>query len=45
MPPQLIAGEAADGCTVRAMRSGELVALARFEAGEVAPLRIFHLTA
>jgi tRNA pseudouridine55 synthase len=46
VPPQLIAGEAAPGCTVRAMRAGELVALARLDdeaGGELAPLRIFHL--
>jgi tRNA pseudouridine55 synthase len=43
VPPQLIAGEAAPGCTVRAMRAGELVALTRFEEGELLPLRIFHL--
>ena len=45
VPLQLIMGEAAPGCTVRAMRSGELVALGRFEEGELAPLRIFHLNA
>jgi DNA-binding transcriptional regulator YhcF (GntR family) len=43
VPSQLIAGEAAPGCTVRAMRAGELVALTRFEEGELLPLRIFHL--
>jgi tRNA pseudouridine55 synthase len=43
VPPQLIAGEAAPGCTVRAMQAGELVALTRFEEGELLPLRIFHL--
>jgi tRNA pseudouridine55 synthase len=46
VPPQLIAGEAAPGCTVRAMRAGELIALARLDdeaGGELAPLRIFHL--
>jgi tRNA pseudouridine55 synthase len=43
VPPQLIAGEAAPGCTVRAMRAGELVALTRFEEGELMPLRVFHL--
>jgi tRNA pseudouridine55 synthase len=43
VPPQLVAGEAAPGATVRAMRAGELVALGRFEEGEFAPLRIFHL--
>jgi tRNA pseudouridine55 synthase len=45
VPPQLIAGEAAPGCTVRAMRAGELVALGRYGEGELAPLRIFHLNA
>ena len=45
VPPQLITGEAAvaEGCTVRAMRAGELVALLRLEEeGELAPLRVFH---
>jgi tRNA pseudouridine55 synthase len=43
VPPQLVTGgEAAEGCTVRAMRAGELVALGRLEAGELAPLRVFH---
>jgi tRNA pseudouridine55 synthase len=45
VPPQLISGEAVPGCTVRAMRSGELVALGRFDEGELAPVRIFHLNA
>ena len=44
MSPQLIAGEAAPGsATVRAMRAGELVALARLEGGELSPVRVFHL--
>jgi tRNA pseudouridine55 synthase len=43
VPPQLVTGgEAAEGCTFRAMQAGELVALGRLEAGELAPLRVFH---
>lgn len=45
VPPQLIVGEAAPGGTIRAMQAGELVALARLEEGELAPVRIFHLNA
>lgn len=42
VPPQLVDGEAPEGATVRAMRAGEVVALGRLEAGEFAPLRVFH---
>jgi tRNA pseudouridine55 synthase len=41
--PQLIVGEAADGATVKVLEAGALVALARLEGAELAPLRIFNL--
>lgn len=48
VPPQLVQGDGnaavAEGCTVRAMRSGELVALGRLAEGELAPLRVFQPT-
>lgn len=41
--PQLIVGAAADGATVKVLEAGALVALARLEGAELAPLRIFNL--
>jgi tRNA pseudouridine55 synthase len=43
--PQLIVGEATDGATVKVLEAGALVALARLEGAQLAPLRIFHLRA
>lgn len=40
--PRLIIGEARDGCTIKAISRGDLVALARFEEGELSPMRIFQ---
>jgi tRNA pseudouridine55 synthase len=40
--PQLIVGDAAEGATVKVLEAGALVALARLEGAELAPLRIFH---
>ena len=42
--PQLLEGAVKPDGTVRAMRSGQLVALAKLEGAEMAPLRVFHLT-
>jgi tRNA pseudouridine55 synthase len=41
--PQLIVGDMAEGGTVQVLEAGALVALARLEGAELAPLRIFHL--
>jgi tRNA pseudouridine55 synthase len=40
--PQLIVGDMAEGGTVQVLEAGALVALARLEGAELAPLRIFH---
>jgi tRNA pseudouridine55 synthase len=42
VPPRLI-GEDVEGGTLQVTQAGRLVALARLEAGEVSPVRIFHL--
>ena len=42
--PQLLEGTVKPDGTVRAMRAGQLVALAKLEGAEMAPLRVFHLT-
>lgn len=42
--PALVAGEVAADGTVRAMRSGQIVALARIEGADLSPLRVFHLS-
>ncbi|GBD45175.1 tRNA pseudouridine synthase B [bacterium HR40] len=41
VPPALLPEKAREGDTVRVMRGGELVALARLMAGELAPVRVF----
>lgn len=42
--PQLVEGQVKPDGTVRAMRSGQIVALARIEGAELSPLRVFHLS-
>jgi len=41
VPPALLPDRATEGATLRVMRGGELVALARLEGGELAPVRVF----
>ncbi|MFO1038204.1 MAG: tRNA pseudouridine(55) synthase TruB [Geminicoccaceae bacterium] len=43
VPPQLLGADDTAALTVRAMRSGDLIALAHFESGELSPVRVFHL--
>ena len=40
--PALLGEEAGRSATVRAMRAGELIALARLEGSELSPTRVFH---
>ena len=40
--PQLLPERAGDGAVLRAMRSGRVVALARLDGPELAPLRVFN---
>jgi tRNA pseudouridine55 synthase len=40
--PALGGGGMGDSATVRAMRAGEIVALARLEGSELSPIRVFH---
>ena len=42
MTPALVGEEAGEAATVRAMRAGELIALARLEGMELSPVRVFH---
>ncbi|MCB2052965.1 MAG: tRNA pseudouridine(55) synthase TruB [Geminicoccaceae bacterium] len=35
-------GEAVDGCTIKAVQDGDVIALTRLEGGELAPLRVFN---
>ena len=42
MTPALVGDEAGEAATVRAMRAGELIALARLEGMELSPVRVFH---
>jgi tRNA pseudouridine55 synthase len=42
MTPALVGDEAGEAVTVRAMRAGELIALARLEGMELSPVRVFH---
>jgi tRNA pseudouridine55 synthase len=41
MTPALVGDEASEATTVRAMRAGELIALARLEGMELSPVRVF----
>lgn len=41
--PHLLAGDADDETTVRAMAAGEVVALARLHGSELSPVRVFNL--
>lgn len=41
VPPALLPDQATEGSTVRVMRGDKLVALARLEGAELAPLRVF----
>ena len=40
--PALVGEEVVEPATVRAMRAGELIALARLEGMELSPVRVFH---
>ena len=40
--PALVGGDVIEPATVRAMRAGELIALARLEGMELSPVRVFH---
>jgi tRNA pseudouridine55 synthase len=40
--PALLGDGAGDPATVRAMRAGELIALARLEGMELSPMRVFQ---
>ena len=40
--PALVGDEAGEAATVRAMRAGELIALARLEGMELSPVRVFQ---
>ncbi len=42
MTPALVGDEAGEAATVRAMRAGELIALARLEGMELSPVRVFQ---
>ena len=42
MTSALVGDEASEAATVRAMRAGELIALARLEGMELSPVRVFH---
>lgn len=41
VPPALLPEQATEGGTLRVMRGGELIALARLEGAELAPVRVF----